>query len=491
MKNLTANLLGFLLFAGILVFGVLFTIRSTVLSPQFINDRVEKIDTVRILDDVVTTEGSGDTSSLIDGIKTVITQTEPVVKEKIGVAVDSVYDYLLGKKTSPNIKGTLKDSFFNETFIGEIADEIDLAAFIDSIQQNQTDENKLPDDFMNAFRTTIVNRETDIKTNITEFTAPVFQYLLGETQDIDLRRTLRDTVLDDEFVTLLLEETDVTSEAQAQITALIINQLPAELNSLATHVPAAVENLKPALEAQINDNAGVFLDYILGIEQRFSFVISLDTVIVELNATLKDEFVNSPPPEYAHLTPEEREQYYDTNISDLINGSLPSTYTIDENVIDPQVASSFSGSITDMEASLNDIRISIDEASIEAENQLIEVRKYVSYFQLVFILFIVFIVLITIGIILVLRDVKSITRKIGVPLLIYGMIEYFIGKGLQGTGIPPAMEEWTIDLINGVMKPLEIFSICLLVTGLTLTVISFVYKRKNNQADMEQPTVQD
>ena len=134
---------------------------------------------------------------------------------------------------------------------------------------------------------------------------------------------------------------------------------------------------------------------------------------------------------------------------------------------------------------LEDIRQDIDKALEEPENVLKEARQYIGYFQTVYTLSIALMVLLVLGIIVILRDVKSITRLLGIPLLVYGALEYagiwvarYFSRGqINIPQISPGTEDYIYQLINNTLRPLEIFSLVLLVTGVILTVVSFVYKR--------------
>jgi len=93
-------------------------------------------------------------------------------------------------------------------------------------------------------------------------------------------------------------------------------------------------------------------------------------------------------------------------------------------------------------------------------------------------------VLLVLGIILISRQVRDITRRLGVPLLTYGAIEYaaifaakyFTRRWPPWPDIPAPLQTWTSRLLDNFLAPLEMFSLGLLIGGIVLIIVSFVYK---------------
>jgi hypothetical protein len=102
-------------------------------------------------------------------------------------------------------------------------------------------------------------------------------------------------------------------------------------------------------------------------------------------------------------------------------------------------------------------------------------------------------------VILLLRDVKVICRRIGVPLFIYGLLEYiaiWVGRYfLDGrlpypTDFPDSAEGMITDITNSIMRPLEIYSLVLMIIGIILIVFSFVYKRGQEEQEYEAELIE-
>ncbi len=114
-----------------------------------------------------------------------------------------------------------------------------------------------------------------------------------------------------------------------------------------------------------------------------------------------------------------------------------------------------------------------------------------SYYRFRYPALIGFMVLMVLGIILISRQVKYITRSLGSTLLIYGAFEYagvFAAKHFGGLefarqSLPGFLQSWLPQFINDLMAPLEIFSLVLLIAGAILFVVSFVYKAPRTQPE--------
>ena len=194
-------------------------------------------------------------------------------------------------------------------------------------------------------------------------------------------------------------------------------------------------------------------------------VIPLEPVMESLENTLREAFLESPPADLADLPQAELEQYFDEYFQELTE-PIPSTFEINETLLGTEVPAE------------------IAEALAEAEGALEQARQYVGYFQLGYKILIGFILLLILGIVLINRQVKSATRGIGIPFLTCGVfgyistfvITYVAETRLTQLDIPTWLQTWFPQFLDDSLAPLEIFSIGLLVAGIALIIVSFVYK---------------
>jgi len=57
--------------------------------------------------------------------------------------------------------------------------------------------------------------------------------------------------------------------------------------------------------------------------------------------------------------------------------------------------------------------------------------------------------------------------------------KYFAGRYTAQFDVPPYLEEWLPQLVSDFVSPLLMLSIGLLVVGVALLTVSFVYKRQD------------
>ena len=99
--------------------------------------------------------------------------------------------------------------------------------------------------------------------------------------------------------------------------------------------------------------------------------------------------------------------------------------------------------------------------------------------------------LLMLGIILISRQVKDITRRLSVPSMTYGaswyvgvlIAKYYAGQLLSIPGLPTSLQEWMPQFSYNIIAPLETFSIGLLIDGVVLTIVSFVYKPRQDSSE--------
>jgi len=390
LKGLALTLLSFLLFLSLFIFGLAFTINSTILNPDFVTSEVAKLEASSLVEEIIgeqLPEGEFPEEFRTTLVDTIV-ELEPVVKEQLTTATYSIYDYLLGKKPNPDLAFTLRNTFLSSDFVASLMDKLDLSSLAAGFLSEQ----------------------------------------LGE-------------------------------------------QIPVEMEFVAEYLDDALAELEPTIKKELTAAADPVLDYLVGERQSFSVVISLEPVKETLRAKLWEAFMESPPPELATIPPTIREQYFN-QLYQEISEEIPSTFEFNQSLLGTEVPTQ------------------IAEGLAEAEAVLEEARQYVSYFQLGYKLLIGFMVLLILGIILINHRVKDATRSLGLTFLIYGAIEYagilvgkyFAERELPLPEMPASLQAWLTQFLNDFLAPLEIFSLGLLIGGIALIIVSFVYKRGESES---------
>ena len=265
-----------------------------------------------------------------------------------------------------------------------------------------------------------------------------------------LALTLNYTILNPDFIVSEVDELDISSLVEE----FLSEEIPQEEPYLAEVLDNTIADLEPWIKEQVNAGIYTSYDYLLGKSESLSLVISLEPVKDNLKDNLRKAILESPPLELEGASPAEIELYLDEAYSE-IDEMLPPRFEFNVSSLDPEVLA-----------------------------QLEQARQYIGYFQLGYKLLIGFILLLILGIILIHRQVKRATREIGIIFLTYGVLEYiaiFVTKYLAGTQLtkldmPAQLQTLLPQLLSNFLAPLEIFSICLLVVGVALIIVSFIYK---------------
>ncbi len=266
---------------------------------------------------------------------------------------------------------------------------------------------------------------------------------------------LNSTILDPDFVISELDKLDVTSLARDLVSEQLAEQIPSELEFMAEVIDDTIADLDPWIREELSNAIYTSYDYLLGKSQSLNLAISLEPVKKTLRDNAWEALLKSPPPELALVPQAMWEPLFD-QLYDEFTGQIPSSFEFNESSLPPEVI-----------------------APLE------QVRQAISYSQLSYNALIGFMLLLILGIILINRQVKGATRELGTIFLTYGALEYagilaakhFALPQLTQLPLPPQLQTWLPQLIGNFLVPLEMFSLGLLIGGVVLLIVSFVYPR--------------
>ena len=262
---------------------------------------------------------------------------------------------------------------------------------------------------------------------------------------------LNNTILNPDFVVSEVNSLDITSLAKDALS----EQIPQEMESMSDVINDTLTDLEPWIKDQLDTAIHSSYDYLKGESQSLSLVISLESVKEKLRDNLWQTFLESPPPELAGIPPAEVEQYFN-EFYQQFSQQIPSTFEFNESMISPEIMT-----------------------------QIQQARQYIGYLQLGYKGLIGFILLLILLIVLIHHQVRGATRGIGTIFLTYGAIEYggiLAAKHLAATQLPQleilptALQAWVPQFLNNLLAPLEMFSLGVLIGGVVLLIVSFVYK---------------
>jgi len=373
----------------------------------------------------------------------------------------------------------LNQTILNPDFITSELDKLDVPSLAEELISEQASEEEFPEELGAALIDTITKPEFPVKEQVNAATDSIFDYLLGKRQSPDLALTLRNTLLSSDFVVSVVNELDISSLASEFLgEQLATAEIPEELASLlAEAIDDTLVEMEPWIKEQISTAAGPIVDYLLGESQSLSVVISTEPLITSLKDNMLQALLESPPPELAGLPPAVIEEQFDEFLQEF-SEMIPATFEIDETLLGTEMPAMIATTIA------------------EAEEGLEQARQYIGYFQIGYKALIGLILLLILCIVLINRQVKGATRWLSITFLTYGVLwfagilvgKYFAGQQIAQLDIPSYLQELLPRLANDLLAPLQWFSLGLLIGGVVLIVVSFVYPRWR-QSHLEPPTI--
>jgi len=279
--------------------------------------------------------------------------------------------------------------------------------------------------------------------------------------------TLHCTILNPDFITSELDKVDPYPLVKEQLIGqLPLEQISQETEFIGEAIDATIVDLEPWLKEQVRNGVYSGYDYLTGKSESWSLVISTEPLKESLRDNLREVIQQSPPPELTGASTAELEQYFNELYEQEISQQIPPTFEFDESSLPPET-----------------MRI------IE------QVRRAVSYAEIAFRGLIALTIVLIAGIILINRQVRASTRKIGITFTTYGAIWYggifaakhFAMPQLARLGLPTQLQEWLPQLLNDVLVPLQMFSLGFLVAGIALLIVSHVYKPRQPSFESESP----
>jgi len=105
-RKAAIGFLSFLLFVSLSGFGLAFTLSRTVLNPDFIVSRLDTLDVSSLVDEMMREQVPEEVMAVVpeefidEVLDDVFTELEPWLREQVGEAVYTGYDYLLGRSQS-------------------------------------------------------------------------------------------------------------------------------------------------------------------------------------------------------------------------------------------------------------------------------------------------------------------------------------------------------------------------------------------------------
>jgi hypothetical protein len=233
LKGFAISILGILLFLSLSVFGIAFTVKQTVLNPNFIAAEINKFPLSSIVLQITASE-MDIPAELKTSLDKTIVAMEPQLKQQAGAAVKSVYSYLLGKKASPELAKTLRSTLLSDSFAYSLIDNIDITWYGTEVIRQQLNDQGIPAallPLLDRIEPILVKAEPQIKIQLKAAVPFVLDYLLGQTDGFTASFNLNAGVEDIkvEAKIILRDNPAFAGMTDAQLNAYIDNNLSPQL----------------------------------------------------------------------------------------------------------------------------------------------------------------------------------------------------------------------------------------------------------------------
>jgi len=367
----------------------------------------------------------------------------------------------------------LDRTVLNPDFVTAEGEKLEIAAIASEAMSQELSEG-YSTEAIDSLTETITALEPQLKAELNTIVYSVYEYLLGERENLELTNLLGLTLLSSDLIIAIIDTMDgpeMASILWVEFEEEIMQEFsfPEEASShLVADLRELLTDLKPWAIDQVEYISGPISDYLEGETESFSVTISLEPLRDGFRGVLLGVFLDFPPDELEGLPPEELEQAFDVIWAEFAEEMLPPTFEIDEAVLG------------------KDGPFQIASASSGAETALSQVRGYFSRIRLAYILSIVVSVLLIAGIVLIYRNVRGSTRTLGIVFLASGLVLLvlaLIGKNVGGeqmlqamVGTPQQLQVWASQVLVGLLAPLQWLGVGFMAGGVGLLVASFVYK---------------
>jgi hypothetical protein len=333
---------------------------------------------------------------------------------------------------------------------------------------------------------------------------------------------IHNTLLDPDFVTAQVDKVDMTALAHDLADDLISERLPQEAEFLKEAIYEVIADQEPWLKEQLRNAVSPSYNFLLGKSDRLEINIPLDELKVNVRDSLwqtlqtflahnassipqgllmpyidehYEEIIPLIPPQYlppgmVGLTGQELKHYLDTHydeVTDTLQTAflLPGISGLILEKIQPYFDRYYSDFVADFPGTQ-----SITENDIPADtmDDLQLARKSIGYFYIGYYALMAFMILLVAGIILINRNIKEITRALGIVFLIFGVAEFAGALFLRYfdfirfiPDLPSSLRDWLPGVIKDSLLPLQWFSLCILILGAALIAVFIVYKPRKVQ----------
>lgn len=205
-KIIAVVFISLLLVLALFIFGLLFSMKMTALSASYTISRIDSLPLVSLVEEIEFDETIENNPELVNLIRSIVTENEAELKERIGASIHAVYDYLNGKSEDLDMALVLKDTILDPDFTISIIEKADLTPLVKELVAEMAKEASLP--YGLSIETHIDDIAQDLepwlKEQATAAIPTIYDYALEFRQNTDIvvqlepiRETLRNYLRQD------------------------------------------------------------------------------------------------------------------------------------------------------------------------------------------------------------------------------------------------------------------------------------------------------
>jgi len=193
-----------LLLCSLSIFGLAFTVNSTVLNEDFINSQIDKLNIADIADEAIDQQLEEEEipQSVRDSLDNILPQLEQYIADQSSIIIDQVYAYIKGESSEIDLEQLVRGAVPDATFINSLLDDMELGVLVEEFINEEIGEANLgeiaylEDYIAQAAVESADSFAATIKQIITSSVGPAADYALGITSSLNLSFSI-EPILDD------------------------------------------------------------------------------------------------------------------------------------------------------------------------------------------------------------------------------------------------------------------------------------------------------
>ncbi len=357
---------------------------------------------------------------------------------------------------------TVNFTVLNPGFVNGQIENLDLAGVVRETINESSSTGDLPQAVRDFIDDELPNYSEELKAAVSEAVDRLYDYVLGRTDELDLKVVLGETVLDPDLIYSLADKINWPDLAEELVKREISPDLDPTFSYLVDYIDDATLKMEPWIKASLREIVPPVHDYLLGQSQSLDVFIPLDEPAFILYGTLLDVFNRFPPPELAGLSPAQRQTAFNFFFFDLIS-DLPPAIEIN--------TASFAGAPESLNQAFADLKVEVDR-----------LKDYTAIYWTAF-YGLIFLIVLLIGLAyLTLRRLRKTLLFTGIIFFAFGLIGFvavmvtnaMITASTDFGAVPSAIQVWLPGVVESGLRPFMFFSIAAGALGIAAIIGSIL-----------------